>query len=168
MRRSSADRATIASSRCLPGPGRGSLINSHRPSSGGTFCAATPRSPLFARWIEAKAAQRKIVLRTAPVHGLIRGPLIPRGGPWLNLCGRPPDAAWLPGAYLPSVGELARHLAERFDYPRDETLDLVRVSEYAFVMSGSGPLYEELHQVFDADYAISPLHRFLAGLPRGG
>jgi hypothetical protein len=55
----------------------------------------------------------------------------------------PPDAAWLLGGYLPSVSELARHLAERFDYPRDETLDLVRVSEYAYVMSGSGPLYEE-------------------------
>ncbi len=97
---------------------------------------------------------------------MAKGRVIPLLGAGVNLCGRPPDAAWLPGAYLPSVGELARHLAERFDYPRDEALDLVRVSEYAYVMSGSGPLYEELHQVFDADYAISPLHLFLAELPR--
>ena len=95
------------------------------------------------------------------------GRVIPLLGGGVNLCGRPPDASWLNGAYLPSAGELARHLADRFDYPRDETLDLVRVSEYAYVMSGSGPLYEELHQVFDADYPISPLHRFLAGLPGG-
>ena len=96
---------------------------------------------------------------------MAQGRVIPLLGAGVNLCGRPTDASWLNGAYLPSAGELARHLADRFDYPRDETLDLVRVSEYAYVMSGSGPLYEELHQVFDADYPISPLHRFLAGLP---
>jgi hypothetical protein len=96
---------------------------------------------------------------------MAQGRVIPLLGAGVNMCGRPADAAWLPGAYLPSVGELARHLAERFDYPRDEALDLVLVSDYAYVMSGSGPLYEELHQVFDADYAISPLHRFLAELP---
>ena len=92
--------------------------------------------------------------------------MIPLLGAGVNLCGRPPNEAWLPGDYLPTGGELARYLAERFDYPRDEALDLVRVSEYASVMSGSGPLYEELHRVFDADYPISPLHRFLAQLPR--
>src|SRR5262249_24017366 len=52
-----------------------------------------------------------------------------------------------------------------FDYPGDDLNDLVRVSEYAYVMTGSGPLYDQLHDVFDADYAIGPLHRFLAALP---
>ena len=97
---------------------------------------------------------------------MAKGRVIPLLGAGVNLCGRPPDADWLSGAYLPSVSELTRHLADRFGYPQDETLDLVRVSEYAYVMNGSGPLYEELHQVFDADYAISPLHQFLAKLPR--
>jgi hypothetical protein len=97
---------------------------------------------------------------------MAQGRVIPLLGAGVNLCGRPLDADWLHGAYLPSGGELARYLAERFDYPQDETLDLVRVSEYAYVMSGSGPLYEELHRVFDADYPISPVHRFLAELPR--
>jgi len=96
---------------------------------------------------------------------MAQGRVIPLLGAGVNLCGRPPGAAWLPGAFLPSVTELACHLAERFDYPRDETLDLVRVSEYAYVMSGSGPLYEELHHVFDADYPVSLLHQFLARLP---
>lgn len=97
--------------------------------------------------------------------GMAQGRVIPLLGAGVNLCGRPPETAWRPGVYLPSVSELTRHLAERFDYPSGETLDLVRVSEYAYVMSGSGPLYEELHRVFDADYPIGPLHRFLAELP---
>jgi hypothetical protein len=32
-------------------------------------------------------------------------------------------------------------------------------------VSGSGPLYEELHSLFDADYDPTPLHRFFASLP---
>ena len=32
-------------------------------------------------------------------------------------------------------------------------------------MTGSGPLHDQLHDVFDADYAIGPLHKFLATLP---
>jgi hypothetical protein len=99
------------------------------------------------------------------VKAMADGRVIPLLGAGVNLCGRPADAAWVPGGYLPTGGELARHLAEKFDYPQDEALDLVRVSEYAYVMSGSGPLYEELHNVFDADYPISPLHQFLAELP---
>src|SRR6266851_1264333 len=42
MRRSSADRATIASGRCPLDLGDGSFSNSHRPSSEGTFHFATP------------------------------------------------------------------------------------------------------------------------------
>jgi hypothetical protein len=32
-------------------------------------------------------------------------------------------------------------------------------------MIGSGPLYDELHTLLDADYPPTPLHRFFAGLP---
>jgi hypothetical protein len=32
-------------------------------------------------------------------------------------------------------------------------------------MAGSGPLYEELHQLFDADFPPGPLHALLADLP---
>jgi hypothetical protein len=32
-------------------------------------------------------------------------------------------------------------------------------------VSGSGPLYEELHSLFDADYDPTSLHRFFASLP---
>jgi SIR2-like domain len=70
--------------------------------------------------------------------------------------------------YLPSGGELAGFLAEYFGYPGDEgggSSDLARVSQYASVLLGSGPLYEELHQLFDADYPPTELHLFLAQLP---
>jgi SIR2-like domain len=97
---------------------------------------------------------------------MARDKVIPFLGAGVNFFDRPPGAAWQRGAYLPKADELARHLAERFGYPRDEPLDLMRVSEYAYVMNGSWPLYAELHRVFDADYPAGRLHRFLAGLPR--
>jgi hypothetical protein len=93
------------------------------------------------------------------------GRLVPLLGAGVNLCGRPARTSWRHGRYLPSAAELAMHLAERFDYGDPQTSDLVRVSEYAAVMEGSGPLYEKLHEVFDADYPPTPLHEFLATLP---
>src|SRR5262245_12256117 len=102
------------------------------------------------------------------MRAMLEGRVVPLLGAGANLADRPPGAAWEPGRYLPSSAELARHLASRFDYPDDGdggSRDLVRISEYASVMTGSGPLYEQLHEVFDADYAIGPLHRFLAALP---
>ena len=100
------------------------------------------------------------------MRAMLEGRVVPLLGAGANLADRPPGAAWEHGRYLPSNAELAHHLASRFDYPDDGgSGDLVRISEYASVMTGSGPLYEQLHEVFDADYAIGPLHRFLAALP---
>ncbi len=96
---------------------------------------------------------------------IAEGRVIPFLGAGVNLGASPPAAGWLHGAYLPTAGELAQYLARKFGYPQDQVPDLVRVSEYASVMNGSGPLYEELHRVFDADYPIGLLPRFLAGLP---
>jgi hypothetical protein len=99
------------------------------------------------------------------LRAVLDGRVVTLLGAGANLCGRPPGRAWERGRYLPSGPELARHLASRFDYPDGDRDELVRVSEYAYVMTGSGPLYDQLHEVFDADYAIGPLHRFLAALP---
>jgi hypothetical protein len=66
---------------------------------------------------------------------------------------------------LPSGGELAAFLAEDFGYPPNETQDLARVSQYVAVMTGTGPLYEELRSLFNADYPLTPLHQFFAALP---
>jgi hypothetical protein len=56
-------------------------------------------------------------------------------------------------------------LASYFEYPTSDLQDLIRVSQYASVMTGLGPLYEELHQLLDADYPPTALHQFLAALP---
>jgi hypothetical protein len=99
------------------------------------------------------------------VRGVLEGRVVMLLGAGANLAGRPPGTAWEHGRYLPSGAELARHLAARFDYPDSDLEELGRISEYAYVMTGSGPLYDLLHEIFDADYAIGPLHRLLAGLP---
>jgi hypothetical protein len=96
-------------------------------------------------------------------HALTHGRVVPLLGAGVNLCGRPPDARWADAAsFLPSGGELAEYLAKPFGYAVD---DLARVAQTVAVMQGPGPLYESLRKVFDADYAPTALHRFLARLP---
>jgi DNA-binding SARP family transcriptional activator len=63
------------------------------------------------------------------------------------------------------VGELAGRLAERFDYLEDGA-GLPRVAQYVSVMKGSGPLYDELHALLDADVPPTAVHRFFASIPR--
>lgn len=100
------------------------------------------------------------------VRGALRdGELIPFLGAGVNLCGRPKDRSWRRGEYLPSGSELAAYLAQQFSYPWGEAQDLVRVSQYVALMRGSGPLYRKLHQIFDANYPPTPLHKFLASIP---
>jgi DNA-binding SARP family transcriptional activator len=64
------------------------------------------------------------------------------------------------------VGELARGLAERFDLPADEGGELTRIAQYAALMKGSGPLYDQLHELLAARAAATSIHRFFAALPR--
>jgi SIR2-like domain len=100
------------------------------------------------------------------VNAIIAGRVVPFLGAGVNQCGRPTDSAWGLGQYLPNGRELAGYLADYFGYPQSrDLLDLVRVSQYVAVMTGSGPLYEELHKLFDIDYPPTPLHQFLATLP---
>ena len=76
----------------------------------------------------------------------------------------------LQGRVVPVLGadvaELTRRLAQRFGYPDDDgTATLPRVAQYVAVMKGSGPLYDELHELLDADLPPTPIHRFFASLP---
>ena len=102
---------------------------------------------------------------------MFEGRVVPLLGAGVNLCGRPENWTWQHGdpTYLPSGDELAGFLAEYFEFPAERSeasrLDLARVSQYAAVIQGSGPLHEELHQLFDADYPPTGLHSFLAELP---
>jgi hypothetical protein len=100
------------------------------------------------------------------LRAIVDGRVVPLLGAGVNLCGRPEGTAWQHGRYLPSGAELAAHLAGLFAYPPDELVDLLRVSQYVEVMLGSGPLYDKLHELFDADYPPSPVHELLASLPK--
>jgi SIR2-like domain len=96
---------------------------------------------------------------------IAEGRVVPLLGAGVNLCGRPSEAEWQHGRYLPSAVELAAHLADSFDFPPDELKDLLRVSQYVAVMLGSGPLYDELHWLFDSDYQPTRVHTQLAAIP---
>ncbi|MFQ5342890.1 MAG: SIR2 family protein [Anaerolineae bacterium] len=101
------------------------------------------------------------------VRAITAGRVVPFFGAGVNLCGRPAAMAWQPGqaVHLPSGGELATYLAESFDYPLSDTDDLARVSQYVALAIGSGPLYDELRSLLDADYPPTALHQFFAALP---
>jgi DNA-binding SARP family transcriptional activator len=62
------------------------------------------------------------------------------------------------------VADLSDRLAARFEYAGNGG-GLPRIAQYVSVMKGSGPLYDELHALLDADVAPSAVHRFFAGLP---
>jgi DNA-binding SARP family transcriptional activator len=62
------------------------------------------------------------------------------------------------------IGDLTARLAQRFDYV-ENGYGLPRVAQYVAVMKGSGPLYDELHALLDAEAAPTPIHRFFASLP---
>jgi SIR2-like domain len=98
---------------------------------------------------------------------LTAGRLVPFLGAGACLCDRPEDLEWQPGQreYLPLGGELAGYLANAFRYGAEGESDLARVSQRVALLDGTGPLYEELHALFDADYSVPSLHRLLAALP---
>ena len=57
----------------------------------------------------------------------------------------------LPENGLPSPVEVAAHLARSFDCPPAHAHDLAHVAEYVALTKGVGPLYDELHTLFDRD-----------------
>jgi DNA-binding SARP family transcriptional activator len=79
-------------------------------------------------------------------------------------------ATMLEGRVVPVLGtdvrELAQRLANRFGYPDEDGVQtLARVSQYVAVMKGSGPLYDELHDLLAMDVPPTEVHRFFASLP---
>ena len=104
------------------------------------------------------------------VEELKCGRVIPFLGAGVNLCGfdRTPGNGelWEKKGWLPNGSELSRHLAHRFAYNDPATdWDLMRVSQYASVVSGGGPLYDELQKLFARDYPVTSIHALLAKMP---
>lgn len=98
---------------------------------------------------------------------MVAGRVVPFFGAGVNLCDRPEQMDWSVEQtdFLPSGGELSSYLADYFGYPTNDKHELAKVSEYVDLVSGSGPLYDELHHLFDRDYSPTLLHRFFAHLP---
>src|SRR5205823_8634980 len=102
------------------------------------------------------------------VRALLAGRLVPVLGAGVNVGGDE-------GRALPGLAEVAAHLADSFDCPPGHEANLARISEYVALTRGVGPLYDELHALYDRDYDPGPAHRLLAdaatrlrerGLPR--
>jgi DNA-binding SARP family transcriptional activator len=68
---------------------------------------------------------------------------------------------------LPGFDDVAARLAESFDCPPDHERGLTRVSQYVALMKGIGPLYDELHAIFDRDFSPVPAHSLLVEAIRG-
>jgi DNA-binding SARP family transcriptional activator len=92
------------------------------------------------------------------VKTLFGGRLVPILGAGVN---HPQEPG---GDGLPGTAEVARHLAKSFDCPPEHARDLAHVAEYVALTKGVGPLYDELHALFDRDFAPGPVHRALAEL----
>ena len=109
-----------------------------------------------------------------PPYGLIadalkRGRVIPFLGAGASLSGRPPDKLWDASApFLPLGSELSRHLAELSNFPSNDPTELsdlpIVASYYAQRAGDREMLVSYVHDVFDRDYQIGPVHRFLADL----
>jgi len=65
---------------------------------------------------------------------------------------------------LPDPSEVASHLARCFECPPHHSHDLAHVAEYVALTRGVGPLYDELHALFDRESSPGPVHRSLAEL----
>jgi DNA-binding SARP family transcriptional activator len=92
------------------------------------------------------------------VKALLGGRLVPILGGGVNY---PHEPA---GDGLPGPAEVARHLAKSFDCPPEHARDLAHVAEYVALTKGVGPLYDELHTLFDREWTPGPVHRALAEL----
>lgn len=67
---------------------------------------------------------------------------------------------------LPGSPEIVAHLAQTFSCPPEHVRDLAHVAQYVALTSGVGPLYDELHRLFDGEYRPGPIHTGIAELER--
>jgi DNA-binding SARP family transcriptional activator len=67
---------------------------------------------------------------------------------------------------LPGSAEIVAHLAQTFDCPPEHVRDLAHVAQYVALTRGVGPLYDELHRLFDGEYRPGPIHAGIAEFER--
>lgn len=91
---------------------------------------------------------------TDMIKALLAGRLVPVLGTGIDI------------GSVPAVAHVTARLAQRFDCPPDRCRTLAQAAEYALLTQGVGPLYDELHAIFDGDHDPGPTHAFVAGLAR--
>jgi DNA-binding SARP family transcriptional activator len=67
---------------------------------------------------------------------------------------------------LPGPEEMLAQLVKAFECPPEHARDLAHAAEYVALTKGVGPLYDEIHDLFDREYAPAPVHQALAALER--
>jgi DNA-binding SARP family transcriptional activator len=87
-------------------------------------------------------------------RAMLASRLVPVLGPGLSDSAPAPDPA-----------AAAHHLSEHFGCPAQYAGNLARVGQWISVTHGVGPLYDELHVLYAADFTPGPAHRSLAALP---
>lgn len=102
------------------------------------------------------------------VMAMSRARLVPFLGAGVNKC--QPQAAERRDqgtTSLPDAKGLARYIAKRHEIPGHarRSSDLERISQYVYQQVGYQPLYDDLHELFDADYSPTRAHEFLASVP---
>jgi len=124
------------------------------PAAVGAAGVARPAGPMEAHYKQV-------------IKALIDGRVVPFLGPDANLCGRPAAQDWRQGGHLPTHRELAAYLADTFGGQdgEDRAPELARASQYVALMTGAGPLYTALHELYAADYPPTPAHHLFARLP---
>jgi len=100
------------------------------------------------------------------LDALAAGRLVPFLGGAVNVYGRAANGPWEKGhPTAPEGRDVAAYLADCFDCPREHARELARLSQHVAVTRGAGPLYDELHALFDADFEPGATHQLLARLP---
>jgi hypothetical protein len=93
------------------------------------------------------------------------GTITPFLGAGATRAGRGASGNWQEGNHLPDAGELAEFLAEQYLYPAPEDeprRDLIRVAQYAELISGGKDLSNDLHATFAGTHEPNLVHHYLA------
>jgi SIR2-like domain len=93
------------------------------------------------------------------------GKVTPFLGVGATLADREPEVSWRDGNYLPNSEELVEFLAKEYAYPspgRERQRDLVRVAQYAEIVSGGTDLVKDLHATFAGPQEPNSVHCYLA------
>jgi DNA-binding SARP family transcriptional activator/class 3 adenylate cyclase len=99
------------------------------------------------------------------VEALARGRLVVALGANVNLAGQQefaPSSGNGDTRSVPAGSEVVSHLARFFDCPPEHARELAHVAQYIALLRGHGPLYDELHALYDRDFQPGPVQQGLA------